>query len=277
MPRLERPWRRGLDAVPAPELCPVSVEEVERAEINREHPERFFYRAGPARPRRQKKPIPQWVSILAEREEENSGVGSLNYNKAFSLEELRRRRIMTTFALLMSKVAEDLTGWPIPGEDEWSVPDLMARHLDRRPLAQCRHSRERERVVVVIDTSGSCLHQARFFSAIATAAAAAGDVEIYDAPNAGIRARKGRRGWQPAAHTHWDFARRTVIFFGDFDGGDVVIRASRRNKLYWFCSENRYPDIRIHPWCTMTFTSFRGRFFTCTAEEDFIRLLRKVR
>lgn len=277
MPRLERPWRRSLDSVQPPEFCRTAVEIIEPSETAREHRERFFYRAGPARPRRKKGPVPQWVSILAEREEESAGVGSLNYNKAFFLEELRRRRIVTTFALLMSKVAEDLTGWPIPGEDEWSVPDLMARHLDRRPLTQCRHSREKERVVVIIDTSGSCLHQARFFSSIATAAVAAGDVEIYDAPNAGIRARKGRRGWQPVEHTAWNFSRRTVIFFGDFDGGDVVIRASRRNKLYWFCSENRYPDIQVHPWCTLTFKSFRGRFFSCTAEEDFIRLLRKVR
>ncbi|HVO83205.1 MAG TPA: hypothetical protein VMU60_02155 [Syntrophobacteria bacterium] len=277
MLRLERPWRRVLDAVRAPELSLIQGGTTSPSGPTREPQPRFFPRAGPAQPHRKKGPVPEWISILAERGDETAGAGSPNYNKAFFLEELRRRRIMTTFALLMAKVAEDLTGWPIPGDDEWSVPDLMARHLDRRPLTQCRRSREKERVVVVIDTSGSCLHQARFFSSIATAAVAAGDVELYEAPNAGIRARKSRRGWRPVEHRGWHFCRRTVIFFGDFDGGDAVIRASRRNKLYWFCSETRYPDIRVHPWCSLSLRSFRGRFFRCTAEEDFIRLLRKVR
>jgi len=277
MPRLERPWRRVLDAVPPPDLSQVPEGTAEPSASDREPEVRFFPKGAAARARREKGPVPEWISVLDERGDETAGAGSPNYNKAFFLEELRRRRIMTTFALLMSKVAEDLTGWPIPGDDEWSVPDLMARHLDRRPLSQCRRSRERERVVVIIDTSGSCLPQARFFSSIATAAVAAGDVELYEAPNAGIRARKGRRGWRPVADKGWHFSRRTVIFFGDFDGGDAVIRASRRNKLYWFCSETRYPDIRVHPWCSLTLKSFRGRFFRCTAEEDFIRLLRKVR
>jgi hypothetical protein len=277
MPRLERPWRRVLDAVQPPELSQVPGGIGEPSGPAREPQAPFFPRAGAARPHRRKGPVPEFISILAEGDEETLSAGSPNYNTAFFLEELRRRRIVTTFALLMSKVAEDLTGWPIPGEDEWSVPDLMARHLDRRPLSQCRRSRERERVVVIIDTSGSCLPQARFFSSIATAAVAAGDVELYEAPNAGIRARKGRRGWRPMEHRGWHFSRRTVIFFGDFDGGDAVIRASRRNKLYWFCSETRYPDIRVHPWCSLSLKSFRGRFFRCTAEEDFVRLLRRVR
>lgn len=277
MPGIERPWRRVLASIEPPEFSWVPMETTDPSGPAREPRVRFFPRVGPARPRWRMGPVPEWVSILAECDDETAGVGTLNCNKAFFLEELRRRRIMTTMALLMSKVAEDLTGWPIPGDDEWSVPDLMARRLDLRPLTQCRHSREKERIVIIIDTSGSCVHQARFFSSIATAAVSAGDVEIYDAPNAGIRARKGRSGWRPVEHRGWNFSRRTVIFFGDFDGGDVVIRASRQNRLYWFCSENRYPDIRVHPWCSLTFKSFRGRFFPCMAEEDFIRLLRKVR
>jgi hypothetical protein len=33
----------------------------------------------------------------------------------------------------------------------------------------------------------------------------------------------------------------------------------------------------VHPWCALSLKSFGGRFFRCLAEEDFIRLLRKVR
>ncbi len=277
MPNLDRPWRRVLDAVQPLEFSQIREETAKPPGPGGEAQPRFFPKVGKSRARRAGGPVPEWTSILAERDDEIGDAGTPNYNKAFFLEGLRRRRIMTTFSLLMSKIAEDLTGWPVPGDDEWSAPDLMARYLDRRPLTHCRRSREKERVVVIIDTSGSCLHQARFFSAIATAAVAAGDVELYEAPNAGIRARKSRQGWKPVAERSWHFSQRTLIFFGDFDGGDTVIRASRRNKLYWFCSETRYPDIRVHPWCSLTLESFRGRFFRCTTEEDFIPLLRKIR
>jgi hypothetical protein len=59
--------------------------------------------------------------------------------------------------------------------------------------------------------------------------------------------------------------------------GGEASRASRRNKLHWFCWETRYPDIRVHPWCALSLKSFCSRFFRSTAEADFIRLLRKVR
>lgn len=150
-------------------------------------------------------------------------------------------------------------------------------HLGRRALAQCRCSREKEAVVVILDTSGSCLEQARFYSRIATAAVASGDVELYDAPNGGIRAARTRHGWQSVEETDWRFQRRTIIFFGDFDGGDAVIGASLSNKVYWFSSETRYPDIRQHPWCSLSMKAFKGYYFSCISEDDFIPLLRRVR
>jgi hypothetical protein len=276
MPKLTRRWREALERVEPPEL-PLVQAMPGRDAGTRRGPARVLARAATASAHRTAGPVPLFVSALAEPGEDIAAAGSPNFNKAFYLEKLRRRRIATVFALLMSKVTEDLTGWPIPGDDEWSLPDLMARRLDHRPIAQCRRSREKERVAVVLDTSGSCLNQARFFSLIATAALKAGDVELFDAPNAGMHARTVKGIWRPMTETRWPFKRRTVIFFGDFDGGDAVIRASRRNKLYWFCSETRYPDIRVHPWCSLSMKSYRGRFFRCTQEEDFIRLLRRVR
>ena len=254
------------------------AESIDSGESRREA-NRTIARARSARgsSNRAERPVPKIVTVLAEPGEVLTAAAARNYNKAFYLEELKRKRITATFALLIAKIAEDLSGWPIPGDDEWNAADLMARHLDRRALSQCRRSREKEAVVVILDTSGSCLAQARFYSRIATAAVAAGDVELYDAPNAGLRAVRNREGWKPVPDTEWDFSQRTIIFFGDFDGGDTVIKASRRNKIYWFCSETRYPSIRLHPWCSLPISAFKGRYYPCTTDQDFIPLLRKVR
>jgi hypothetical protein len=32
-----------------------------------------------------------------------------------------------------------------------------------------------------------------------------------------------------------------------------------------------------HPWCSYTMRYFRGRYFDCNNDDDFLRLLRKVR
>jgi len=276
MPRLELEWRRYLESIEAPELI-FSERPPEKTQLKKQKARHVHSPGRPERAAQTRQPVPRVITVLEQPGEDRGGAASVNYNKAFYLQQLRRRRITATFARMMSKIAEDLSGWPIAGEDQWSVPDLMARHLDRRPLFQCRRSREKEAVVVILDTSGSCLEQARFYSHIATAAVIAGDVELYDAPNARLRAARIRQRWESFERRHWPFSQRTIIFFGDFDGGDEVITASRRNKLYWMSSETRYPDIRLHPWCSLTMKSFKGSYYPCIADEDFIRLLGKIR
>lgn len=203
--------------------------------------------------------------------------GERNYRQAFDLEEARRRRLSNIFAVIVSKVAEDLTGWPVEGDDEWDVQTLMERRITRRPLSHCRQSRDRESVIVILDTSGSCWEQASFYSRIADAAVQRGDVELYTAPNAGLQARRTNKGWERVNY-EWPFRGRTIIFFGDFDGGDAVVEASRINKIYWFsCEGDRYRDMHEHSWCHYTLADFRGHYFDCGTEEDFIRLARKVR
>lgn len=204
--------------------------------------------------------------------------GAPNYSEAFSLEFARHRRIVNTFALIISKIAEDLAGWPVDGDDEWSIQELMSRRLTLAPLSRCRQSREKESVVLILDTSGSCLPQAVFYNQIAGAAVESGDIELYAAPNAGLEARRDRRGWKAVEQRAWPFHGRTIIFFGDYDGGDAVVEASWRNKVYWFCSEGtRYPSMKLHPWCSYPFSFFRGVYYDCLNKEDFVRLLRKVR
>ena len=281
-PRLERDWRSVLDRYPVSELVfftdlPAPVEKKARE-------------TGPAISKtRDRRPVEKIEKIaynkkLAENLVEDDPLGtdpkegSPNYSQAFALDLARRRRLSRTLGVIMAKVAEDLAGRPIPGDEEWDPDSLMERRLTRRPLSQCRISREKRSLVLILDTSGSCLPQARFYNRLADAAVKAGDVELYAAPNAGLLARRGRRGWKGLADPSWKFKGRTIIFFGDFDGGDAVVEASWRNKVYWFCSEGtRYPSMREHPWCSHTLSQFKGHYFLCRNDDEFLNLWRKVR
>jgi hypothetical protein len=203
--------------------------------------------------------------------------GAPNFKEAFYLEQLRQKRLSTVFARVLAKIAEDLAGWPVEGDDEWSVPALMKRRLTRENIAQCRQSREKESIVVILDTSGSCLPQAKFYAQIASAAVQAGDVELYTAPNAGLNAEKTRLGWRELENSSWTFYRRTIIFFGDYDGGDTVVESSWHNKIYWFSSEgHRYPSMILHPWCSYNIKHFNGKYYKCNRKNDFFTLIKKI-
>lgn len=203
-----------------------------------------------------------------------------NRRQEFSLELLRERRLQNAVATIISKVAEDLSGWPIPGDDEWDIREIMLRRISRRPLTHCRQSRERESVVLMLDTSGSCWSQAQFFSRICSAAARLGAVEIYSAPNAYAEERYVAGQWQSVSEKDDPLLgkKRTIIFFGDFDGGWRIVEASLLNRIYWFSCEDRYSDLNEHSWNgEYSLRDFRGRYFTCLDHYDFLRLIKKVR
>lgn len=278
--RLHRPWRDELDTEAVFEEPREEENELEKLDIStEEYPnsspasDTSLFRTRKVYP---KSSLPDDFNL---RDENGSDLkpGAPNFNEAFVLEYLRRSRLRAAFARIVSKIAEDLAGWPVEGDDEWSIPTLMQRRITREHLANCRQSREKEALVVILDTSGSCLPQARFYNSIAAAAVQSGDVELYAAPNAGLRAQRTRQGWIGIPEKSWPFQKRTIIFFGDFDGGDAVVEASWRNTLYWFCSEGtRYPSMRQHPWCSYNLKHFKGKYYNCNDEQDFIRLLKKI-
>lgn len=78
MPGIERPWRRVLASIEPPEFSWVPMETTDPSGPAREPRVRFYPRVGPARPRWRMGPVPEWVSILAERDDETAGVGTLN-------------------------------------------------------------------------------------------------------------------------------------------------------------------------------------------------------
>jgi hypothetical protein len=199
--------------------------------------------------------------------------------QAFGLEGHYLRNLATRFARMISKVAEDSADLPSEGDEEWDLNELIRRRFTGRLLSQCRMTREKRKVAVVLDTSPSCEHQARLFGSIARIAEELGDCELYDAPNFVITARKLGEAWEPLpeAEREWAFKGRVVLAFGDFDGIERICQASRvrGNRIYWFSCEERPAVLESG---RETFVKdYRGHYFAATHLTQLLGALRKVR
>ena len=236
---------------------------------------------------------------------------------AFIIKHVKKQRLNNAIATVFAKIAEDLTGEPVPGDDEWSMEELLYRAFTHKPINKCRVDYEKERLVLVLDNSPSCRRQATFFSSIATAALKLNDVEIYAAPNARMTAwmnpKTGMYEDLPLEDTcdyighhadlnspefilgHWHrWKNRVVVFFGDADGVDVICNASRHvRKLYWFnCMDPAYTldddvyDVVLYLSHSLgsgktdempVKDAFVGKEYQCQDEDDFMKLIKKVR
>ena len=199
--------------------------------------------------------------------------------QAFSLKGHYLRNLATHFARVISKVAEDSADMPAQGDEEWDVSELIRRRFTGRHVNQCRMTREKRKVAIVLDTSPSCEHQARLFGTIARIAEELGDCEIYDAPNFGMVARKLGDEWETLHRQEqdWDFQGRAVLAFGDFDGLDRICEASaiRGNRIYWFCCEERAQVLEMYR--EQFLKRFKGFYHPANNTAQLMKALGRVR
>jgi len=195
-----------------------------------------------------------------------------------TMKHLKKRRLSNMLATMVGKIAEDRAGEPIIGNDEWSVPEILNRVMTRVNINSCKQTREREKIVIILDTSPSCCKQASFFIDIAKASANLNDLEMYDAPNAFIVKRydKSLKKFIDIGVEHastlmqWGtFRNRTIIFFGDYDGNRILAKSSKYNNIYWFNPEY-YRNSRHD-------RGYTGHHYLCRNEDDLIKLIKKMR
>ena len=223
-------------------------------------------------------------------------------------ERSRHQKLQRSFIQVVEKLAEDLVGYPYVGDDEWDIERIMMRSITREEIQHCRQTRDREALVLVLDTSGSCSEQAIMYSKFAEIAQQYSDIDIVIAPNAipslvkyghehewerynrmdiVRKSEEHKYGWV----LDWPFKGRTMIFFGDLDGSDWVIRASWRNNVYWFNSETRVSerldmerirkyirDEQSYQAVEYPLPMFRGkRIDSVTDDTSFLKAARRVR
>ena len=162
-----------------------------------------------------------------------------------SLNGVRDRRLGVELARTISKLAEDNIGAYTEGDDYWDCDRLAMRQITKESIFNCKMSREKHNIIIILDSSPSCSRYANFYSKIASQCVQYGDVELYDGPNARlVHIYKPREKSFVTFLTAEDifnnvhewslFKNRTIIFFGDSDGFYTVLKNTVHNKVYYF-------------------------------------------
>ena len=195
--------------------------------------------------------------------------------------ERRDYRIAMTFALLVSKVAEDMSYQQRPGDEFWDPRKIMRRQIDHRPLRHCKMEYTKRRLALLVDTSPSCRDEAVFYSKIASGALLRDDIDIFLCPNGRIEAKfdpEPMRFVTDERGEDWALEGRTVLYFTDWDGSAQLVRHARTCNLYWFdnCDPEQYWESRRERLQRVRLR-YRGRHFHCPDPDTFRRLVRKIR
>jgi hypothetical protein len=196
-------------------------------------------------------------------------------------EERKAQRIATTFALLVSKVAEDMSYQRRPGDEFWDPRKIMRRQIDNRPLQHCKMDYTKRRLALLVDTSPSCTDEAVFYSKIASGAMLRDDIDIFLCPNGHIDAKfdpEPMRFVTDERGPEWDLEGRTVLYFTDWDGREQLVAHSRDCNLYWFdnCPPDQYWDSRTDRHRRVRLR-YKGQHFHCPDPDAFRSLVRKIR
>ena len=194
----------------------------------------------------------------------------------------------TEFARLVGKIAEDLTGEPEPGDEYWDIDRLLNRRLSKESILNCKMTRERESILMILDSSPSCQKQVKFYSELAAIATTHGDVELYNAPNARLvemyNARKKEfvpfltpYDLMDRVHKWSLFRNRVILFFGDSDGEQIVLKATENNDVYWFDHHKFYDHVELGRRRSAFNSKNLKMFFSMNNSEDLIRTMKKIR
>jgi len=162
-----------------------------------------------------------------------------------SLKDVRDRRLGVELSRTISKLAEDNIGAYTEGDDYWDCDRLAMRQITKESIFNCKMSREKHNIIIILDSSPSCSRYANFYGKIASQCVQYGDVELYDGPNARlVHIYKPREKSFVKFLTAEDvfnnvhewslFKNRTIIFFGDSDGFHIALRNTVHNKVYYF-------------------------------------------
>lgn len=209
--------------------------------------------------------------------------GQWNTQQAFSITgKAAASELASRFYRFIERIAEEETKVEDPsGRDKYSMKMLMLRRYTKRSLKACTISRVRERVVLILDNSGSMWWWMENILAIANVAMKRKDVEVYVAPNGVIEERIDGNGSATITYDEVDrlmksWTGRTIVYVGDFDGANTPIRLSWKNRVIWFCPEKRYRRFRSHDWVDYDESEFKGVFVRCWDLAEFVDAMRRV-
>jgi hypothetical protein len=219
---------------------------------------------------------------LTHKTNQNRVVSMLN-----TVEITKNKRLASSLAVMISKLAEDMIGEPVIGDDEWDFDALLNRSFTKRNINHCKQSREMDKIVISLDTSPSCRHLSKFYTTIAHLSCKLGLVDIYASPNGYVTHMFNSRTmkYEPIFDIEKDqdyikaglqtldnfFHNRAIIHFSDCDGYEYIINSSANNTMHWFSCD--YVDSK---WYARR-NQWHGTLYEVYDEESFLTTIRKMR
>ena len=208
--------------------------------------------------------------------------------------ESKDKRLANTLAIMVSKLAEERSGDVIIGEDEWDLQELMMRSITKRNIYSCMQSRERENIVMVLDSSPSCQSTSELYAKIAMLSVKIGCLDIYLAPNAYVTHKMNNKSYkyEPIFDSSKDssfivcgmdelhnfFKNRVILYFGDWDGEYMIAKASQTNEIHWFNKEYTHrTSYRFIDFIKEQKLIFDGTAYGCRTREDLISITKTIR
>ena len=220
---------------------------------------------------------------LTHKTNQNRVVSMLN-----TVEITKNKRLASSLAIMISKLAEDMIGEPVIGDDEWDFDELLNRSFTKRNINHCKQSREMDKIVISLDTSPSCRHLSKFYTTIAHLSCKLGLVDIYASPNGFVTHMFNSRTmkYEPIFDIEKDqdyikaglqtldkfFHNRAIIHFSDCDGYEYIIDSSANNTMHWFSCD--YVDSKYY---ARRRPHWRGTLYSVDDEESFLTTIRKMR
>jgi hypothetical protein len=214
----------------------------------------------------------------------------LHHSAAFSVLQMiklksarsrpRLKYLQTEFYRLIEMLAEEETrqfDQLLCSKARYNVKKMIMRRYEGKPPTRYKMPIHREGIILILDNSGSMFAWAEMLITIAELAAQRRDVEIYIAPNGRV---EEQISMVKRSVSHSKFisktAGRTIIYVGDFDGGDTPVELSWRNTVYWIAPEDRYRRFREHNWMHYDESRFKGFFIRVFGLEEMFDALRKA-
>ena len=208
--------------------------------------------------------------------------------------ESKDKRLANTLAIMVSKLAEERSGDVIIGEDEWDLQELMMRSITKRNIYSCMQSRERENIVLVLDSSPSCQSMSELYAKIALLSVKIGCLDIYLAPNAYVTHKMNSKSYEYEPifdlskdssfiicgmdELHNFFKNRVILYFGDWDGEHMISKASQTNEIHWFNNDYAYrTSYRFIDLIKEQQLDFDGAAYGCSTREDLISITKTIR
>lgn len=188
-----------------------------------------------------------------------------------------KSKLIRLFELLTQEEEEENT----EGTDFIDFERYIFKPYEKRPLDAYKYGLKRgeSNIKLILDNSGSCEYYANTIISIARIAEKLDFVEIYLAPNGDITKQiKNGKEISVSSDFYWDkFPKDSkIIFFGDFDGGDILVEASWKYSIVWLCCEARYEDLYEHSWNEYSLSDFKGLLFYVYDEKDILNVVKSI-